>query len=175
MEKRRQALDAMTPQMREVIAENMKERVYATITLLAVIAALWQTSAHHSVRGAVLTIAGTVVALFFATLISARMSYRAVHNKSIEPKQYQHVIFTTSGLLAPALTPILIVLGSLTHWYDLKAALMASMVVLLISLFLLSFNAGRRIYDSTGRLLIVSFLEMSVGLGVILLKLAVGE
>lgn len=175
MEKRRQALDAMTPQMREVIAENMKERVYATITLLAVIAALWQTSAHHSVRGAVLTIVGTVVALFLATLISARMSYRAIHSKSIEPRQYQHVIFTTSGLLAPALAPVLIILGSLTKLYDLKAALVASMIVLLLSLFLLSFNAGRQIYTSTSRLLLVSFLEMSVGLGVILLKLATGE
>lgn len=175
MEKRRQALDAMTPHMREVIAENMKERVYATITLLAVIAALWQTSAHHSARGAILTVAGTVIALFFATLISARMSYRAIHNKSISPRQYQHVIFTTSGLLAPAIGPTVIILGSLTKLYDLRAALMASMVVLLLSLFLLSFNAGRQIYTSTGRLLLVSLLEMSVGLGVILLKLAIGE
>ena len=175
MEKQQKMLETMTPKMREAVAENMKERVYATITLLAVIAALWQTSAHHSVKGILLTIIGSVVALFFATLISSRMSYRAIHSKSIEPRQYQHVIFTTSGLLAPAIAPSLIVLGSLTGWYDIKAALMASMIVLLLSLFLLSFNAGRRIYDSTWRLLAVSALEMSVGLGVILLKLAVGE
>lgn len=175
MERHKKALEKMTPEMREVVAENMKERVYATITILAVIASLWQSSAHHTARGAILTILGTVIALFFATLISARMSYRAVHYKSINPRQYQHVIFTSSGLIAPAVAPCLIILGSVTKFYDLKAALMASLIVLLLSLFLLSFNAGRRIYSSTWRLLIVSLLEMSVGLGVILLKLAVGE
>ena len=161
--------------MREIIAENMKERVYATITLIAVITALWQTSDHHSVRGAVFTIAGSVVALMLATLISARMSFHAIHGKSINHEQYRHAMFTSSGLLAPAIAPCVIVLGSLTHWYSLKAALMASMVILLGSLFLLSFNAGRRIYTKKSRLLLVSLLEMSVGLGVIVLKLAVGE
>lgn len=171
----RQNLETMTPAMREAIAENMKERVYATITLLAIIAALWQASDHHSVRGAILTILGSVVALMLATLISARMSYRAIHGESINPKQYQRTIFTSAGLLAPAIAPCLIILGSLTGWYELKMALLVSMIVLLLSLFLLSFNAGRRIYDNTWRLLIVSTLEMSVGLGIILLKLAVGE
>lgn len=175
MEKRRKELAAMTPHMREAIAENMKERVYATITLLAVIAALWQTSSHHSIRGTLFTIAGTVVALFLATLISARMSYRAIHSKSISPKQYQHVVFTSSGLLAPAIGPFFIVLGSLTGLYNLNSALIASMAALLLSLFLLSFNAGRQIYTNKARLLLVSSLEMSVGLGVILLKLATGE
>lgn len=172
---RRQSLAALSPEMREAIAENMKERVYASITLIAVIAALWQTSSHHTVRGAILTIAGSVVALWLATLISTRMSYRAIHGKSISRHQYQHAMYASAGLLAPAITPILIILLSLTGWFSLRAALATSMVVLLLSLFLLSYNAGRRIYSSKGRLVLMSTLEMSVGLGVILLKLAVGE
>lgn len=175
MHKQRRDLTDLPPEIRETVAENMKERIYATITLLAVIAALWQTSVHHSVRGTVLTIVGSVVALLLATLISARMSYRAINGKSIDLKQYQHTIFTSSGLLAPAIAPIVIVLGSLTGLYDLKAALGASMVVLLASLFVISFNAGQRIYTSTQKVLAVSLLEMSVGIGVIILKLIVGE
>lgn len=175
MDKRKKQLTSLSPQVREAIAENMKERIYATITLLAVIAALWQTSAHHTVRGAVFTIIGSAVALLLATLISARMSYRAVHGKRIDSKEYQHTIFTSSGLLAPAIAPTVIILGSLTHIYTLKSALMASMIVLLASLFFISFNAARRIYTSTSRLLIVSLLETGVGVGVIALKLLVGE
>lgn len=160
---------------REHIAENMKERVYATITLLAVIAAHWQHEITHSVQATVISIIGTVVALWLATLIAMRMSHRAVHGKAVELHEYRRLVFTSSGLLAPAIGPTLIVLGSLTGLYTLKNALIASVVVLLLSLFLLSFTAGRRIYDSTARLFIVSFLEMSVGLGVIALKILVGE
>lgn len=165
----------LTPEIREHVAENMKERVYATITLLAVIAAHWQTTAHHSVKATVFAVGGSAVALWLATLVASRMSYRAVHGKSMRTREYRKVVFTSSGLLAPAIAPILIILGSLTGLYDLHAALTASMVILLMSLFLLSFAAGRQIYNSLGRLLLMSTLEMSVGVGVILLKLAVGE
>jgi hypothetical protein len=83
--------------------------------------------------------------------------------------------FTSSGLFVPAIVPILLVLVSTTGMISLKTAFMAGSVALLLSLFLLSFTAGRKIYASPLRLVIVSTAEMSVGIGVILLKLAIGE
>lgn len=161
---------------REIVAENMKERVYSTITLLAVLVTMWQNAQHHTHFGTIAGIVGAVTAVWLATLIAARMSYRAVHGKAIDRGDYVKTFFTSSGLLAPAITPILIVtLSGATDWFDLKTALAASMIVSLLSLFLLSYSAGRRIYDNVWRLLLVSLLEMSVGVGVILLKLAVGE
>lgn len=161
---------------REIIAENMKERVYSTITLLAVLVTMWQHAEHHSHFGTVAGIVGAVVGVWLATLIAVRMSYRAVHGRPIDRKDYVRTFFTSSGLLAPAITPILIVtLSGVTDWFDLKTALAASMVVSLLSLFLLSYSAGRKIYENTWRLLFVSILEMSVGLAVILLKLSVGD
>ena len=169
-------LDTMTPEMKEIVAENMKERVYSTITLIAVLTVMWQNANHHSTIGVITIIFGSVVALWMATLISIRMSYRAIHGRPINMANYRKALFSASGLLAPAITPfIIIAVSGATHWYDLKSALMASMVVSLLSLFALSFNASRRIYDSIWRQLLVSLLEMSVGVGVILLKLAVGE
>ena len=174
--KKSTTLQNLTPAMREAVAENMKERIYSTITLLAVMAAMWQTAAQHTIKGAVFSLFGAAVGLWLATLIATRMSYRAVHGKSIHRTEYIKTLFTSAGLLAPVVLPILILLlGGATHWYTLKTGLMAAIVVTLLSLFLLSFNAGRRIYDSVWRLLLVSALEMSVGIGVILLKLAVGE
>lgn len=169
-------IDKITPRMREVIAENMKERIYSTITLLAVLAALWQNAAHHSHTGAIASLLGAAVALWLATLIATRMSYRAVHGRSIARSEYVRTFFTSSGLIAPAILPTVIIgISGVTHWYTLKTALMAAIIASLLSLFLLSFTAGRKIYDSFGRLILVSTLEMSVGIGVILLKLAVGE
>ena len=162
--------------MREVIAENMKERVYSTITLIAVLTAMWQNADRHTAFGTIVIIAGSVVALWLATLISIRMSYRAVHGRPVSLNSYRRLLFSASGLLAPAISPIIIVgISGLTDWYSIKSALMASMIVCLFSLFLLSYGAGRKIYDSFWRLMLVSTLEMSVGVGVILLKLAVGE
>lgn len=173
---RQDRLEDLPLAAREAVAENMKERVYSTITLIAVLTVMWQNAEHHSVTGTIAIILGSVVALWLATLISVRMSYRAVHGKAIGIGAYRKALFTASGLLAPAITPIIIVgLSGLTHWYSLRAALIAAMVVSLVSLFILSFNAGRKIYDNFWRLLLVSLLEMSVGVGVILLKLAVGE
>lgn len=167
---------SMTPQAREVVADNMKERIYSAITLLAVMAALWQNAGHHSHGGTIISIVGAATALWLATLIATRMSYRAVHGRSITRREYIRTLFTASGLLAPAILPVIIIaLSGATHWYNLQTALMASMIISLLSLFLLSFNAGRKIYDSVGRLVVVSMLEMSVGVGVIVLKLAVGE
>jgi hypothetical protein len=161
---------------REMVAENMKERIYSTITLLAVLTAMWQTAGHRSTIGTIAGIVGAVAAVWLATLIAARMSYRAVHGKAINRRDYSRTFFTTSGLLAPAILPILIVLlGGVSDWYSLQTALLAAMITSLLSLFFLSFTAGRKIYDNIWRLLLVSTLEMSVGVGVILLKLAVGE
>lgn len=166
----------MPPALREAIAENMKERVYSTITLLAVIAAMWQNAEHHSTLGAVAGIVGAAVAVWLATLIAARMSYRAVHGKPIDRKDYVRTFFTSSGLLAPALPSLFfVILSGLSGWYDLKTALFVSMLVSLLSLFAFSFSAGRKIYDNIWRLLVVSLLEVSVGVGIIVLKLAVGE
>lgn len=161
--------------MLEYVAENMKERIYATITLLAMITALWQTSSEHSVVGSVASILGTVMALWLATLISSRISHRAIHGKSLSGRDLAKLTFTSSGLFVPAILPTVFVLISSTGAWSLKAAFMASIVALLLSLFVLSFAAGRRIYTSPVRLFVVSLGEMAVGIGVILLKLAIGE
>lgn len=174
--KRLARIDELSPAAKEVVAENMKERVYSIITLIAVLTVMWQHAGSHSVRGTIAVIAGSVIALWLATLISIRMSHRAVHGKAIGSSAYQKAFFASSGLLAPAISPILIIaIGGLSDWYTLKTALMAGIVVSLLSLFWLSFNAGRRIYDNVWRLLLVSALEMSVGLLVVVLKLVVGE
>ena len=166
-------LDAAS--VREHLAENMKERVYATITLVAVIAALWQTADHYSVGGVLASIGGTAIALWAATIISARVSYRAIYARSMKRHEVSKLFFTSSGLLAPAVFPVVLVVVSGLGVLPLKDALFAGMIALLLFLFTLSFMAGRRIYTSISRVLLISFLEMLVGVGVIVLKLAVGE
>lgn len=170
------SVHSLPVEIREHVAENMKERVYATITLIALITALWQTAEYHSAGGAIASIVGTVVALWLATLISARVSHRAIHGKSLGRGDIFKLMFTSSGLFLPSITPTFIILISLAGVLSLKNALLVSIIALLLSLFTLSFMASRRIYaNNLGRAVWISLLEMSVGVGVVLLKLAIGE
>lgn len=176
MEQRmRPRFDDLPLEQREQFAENTKERIYSTITLLAVVTALWHSAAHHSHLGALAAIVGTVVALWLATLMADRMSYRAVHGRSMPLEKYRQMFFSASGLLAPAAAPIVLVLISAAGVMELKPALLVSMIVLLLSMFVFSVMGSRRIYDSLGKVLVISLLELSIGLGVVALKLLAGE
>lgn len=161
---------------RQIIAGNLRERVYSTITLLAVMAILWQHTESQSTLGAIGTILGTVIALWAASLVAVRISYRAIHGRPITMRRYVKTFMETSGLLAPAIAPILLIsIGGVTGLYDLQAGITAAIVANLLFLFGTSFTASRKIYDTLGRQLMISLLEMSIGLGVVVLKLLVGK
>lgn len=175
-QRRRVGLEDLTPEQREIFADNMRERIYSTITLIAVMTVMWQNNDHRTVIGTIGTIVGSVVSLWLATLISIRMSHRAVHGRAINRQNYINAFFSASGLLAPAFLPIVIIIfGRVADLYSIETALLASIAVSLLSLFGLSFRAGLRIYDNVWRLLFISILEMSVGVLVIVLKLITGE
>lgn len=157
-----------------LLAEMLRERIYATITLLAVVVALWQHPDEHQPLGVIGIILGTVVALWLATIVAARISYTAVHGAAVhkEPK-YLEASKAASGLLTPAGPPIFFVLLSISGLVSLKTALLIGVVSLLASLFLFSVMSGSRVTDSKVKLLVFSAIQTLIGVGVVLLKLAV--
>lgn len=167
-------LRTMSNDDRALLAEMLRERIYATITLLAVVVALWQHPDEHQPLGAIGVILGTVVALWLATLVAARISYTAVHGNTVnkEPK-YLEASKAASGLLTPAGPPIFFILLSITGLFSLKTALLIGVVSLLASLFLFSLMSGNRVTDSKVKLLVFSAMQTLIGVGVVLLKLAV--
>ncbi|HCH34810.1 MAG: hypothetical protein UY35_C0001G0119 [Candidatus Saccharibacteria bacterium GW2011_GWC2_48_9] len=175
MESRKRKFESLSLEAREQFAENTRERIYSTITLLAVLAALWHTVQYHSALGVIASIAGTVVGLWLATLMSDRMSYRAVHGRGMPIEKYRKILFAASGLLAPAAAPLILVALSMTEILTLKTALTISIILLLLSLFLFSVVGSRRIYASKQKILIISLLELLIGIGVVALKLLIGE
>lgn len=171
----KQRFEDLPLEAREQFAENTKERIYSTITLLAVVTALWHSSAHHSALGTLGAIIGTVVALWLATLMAARMSYRAVHARGMPLETYRNMFFSASGLLAPAAAPVFFVLLSMTGMFELHVALFVSMIVLLLSMFLFSVLGSRRIYGSWLKVLGISLAELCIGVSVVVIKLVAGE
>ena len=162
----------MSDDDRALVAEILRERIYATITLLAVVATLWQHPDEHKPLGAIGIIMGTVVALWLATLVAARISYTAVHGHKVhnEPK-YLEASKAASGLLTPASAPIVFILLSMTGAFSLKVALLIGIVSLLASLFFFSVMSGSRVADSKIKLIVFSVMQTLIGVGIVLLKL----
>lgn len=152
-------------------AELLRERIYSTITLLAVVVVIWQHPGSYSALGVIGAIAGTVGALWLATLIASRMSYRIVHDNNELEQHYRKASEAASGLLAPAVVPISFVFVSMTGLIDLKTALLIGVAVLVLSLFLFSLVSGRKVASSKLSLLFYSVMQLGLGLAVVALKL----
>lgn len=159
----------------EEVAEFLKERIYATITLLALLATLWHGADHFTAKGAIISVLGTVIALWLAIGIASRMSYQVVHGKRMSTKTYLDILRHHSALLIPAFPVIILILVSVTGLYSLKTALFASLIVLLLSFVGFSLLAGRRMRSSWVEIAITSGFEIALGLGVIALKIYAGH
>lgn len=168
-----QSIDTMTDAQRAVFAETLRERIYSTITLLAVVVVLWQHPDEHRPIGVIGIIYGTVGALWLATIIASRMSYRIVHtDKELEPRT-REVYQSASGLIVPATAPAIFVLVSLTGIITLETALFIGMLSLILSLFLFSLYSGSKLSDRPGKILFYSLLQLGLGIAVVLLKLLI--
>lgn len=163
---------AITSEQRRHFAELLRERIYSTISLLAVVVVLWQHPEMHSGWGSVGVITGTVAALWLATLIAARVSYRIVHNDGAD-RHFGESKEAASGLLTPAIAPVFFILVAMIGLITLKTALLLGMISLLASLFLFTLMSGHQLKSSPWRLIGYSLLQMGLGLVVVLIKLAV--
>ncbi|HEY1085243.1 MAG TPA: hypothetical protein VGE34_00770 [Candidatus Saccharimonadales bacterium] len=174
MSKKSKRLESRSINIEEA-TEFLKERIYATITLLALLATLWHSADHFTAKGVIVSIVGTVIGLWLAIGIASRMSYQVVHGKRMDTKTYFTILRHHSALLAPAFPVVIFILGSLTGLYSLKAALLASLIVLLLSFVGFSLLAGRRMRSSWTEITITSGFEIALGIGVIALKIYAGH
>ena len=110
----------MTQQARTDTAELLKEQIYSSITLVALIVTLWQSADHVTARGAAISIVGTAVALWLAIAIASRMSYQVVHGRSIPAREVGRILSTRKALLAPAIAPLFFILMSVVTPLSLK-------------------------------------------------------
>ena len=162
-----------TAEQRNQFAEILRERIYATITLLAVMVTLWRHPSEHSDFGTIGIILGTGGALWFATMIAARMSYRIIHSSEEAAAKSWEASESARGLLTPAGAPIFFILFSFTNLIDLKTSLLLGISSLVLSLFLFSLYSGRKSSDSWAKILLYSLLQLALGVGIVALKIIV--
>jgi hypothetical protein len=150
-------------------AEKLKERVYVTFTAIAVVLALaaHEVSPGRALVVLVITLLGTVVAVFFADVVS----HLAVHAQLPDAHERRHMMRVSFGAFAVVLPPIAFLLLAQWDIWSTETALRASSYALLLTLIAISYVAVHRITLPLWQKLLVLFGEFVLGSLVIVLEL----
>jgi hypothetical protein len=170
----RTSSEAAVHERAEVLGERLKERIYASLTLLAVLVGLVQ-SGHATHTGAVVSVAVTALGLWLATLVADLQAHPVAHGRRPSPREVRHTLFTSSPLLTSAIGPLLLIGLSAMGTTKLATGLWISVGSEVAALALWGFAGGRRVGAGPLRATVTSALSALIGLGVVFVKLLAGH
>jgi len=155
-------------------AEILKERIYATLALLAVLLTI--DTSHTSPLKAEAIIAGTAASLWAASLISTQMSRRIIKQQRLESEDTaRRQLIVHAPLLFSALLPLLTVASALVGLISLSVAVDLAIGFSLLTLLAWSLLSARSMKASRLTTLFVASLDLAVGLAVVGLKAVIGH
>ena len=131
------------PERRAAIS-NLKERVYATFTGLAISLLLRIDANELSLRQAIISLGAGVVAICTAGYISDVVAHSTVTGALADRAERRTMLQTAGGGIATLAVPLLILVGGLPGWYTLRQALNAIILVYLLTLGVIVLLAVRR-------------------------------
>lgn len=150
--------------------ELLKERIYATFVLLAVLLTI--DTSHTTPLRVIIIIGGTSLSLWAASLVASRMSYRIVMQKNetdrvrISLQLAQH-----RPLLYAAALPLFINILALVHIIPVALAVEISIAGMILLLVVWSLLSARALNAGKLATLILAGVELIIGLLIIGLKL----
>jgi hypothetical protein len=153
----------------EFRAELLKERIYATFVLLAVLLTIDVN--HTTPLRAVVVLGGATLSLWAASLVASRMSYRIVMKRIESDRKLNLRLAQHRPLIYAALFPVFMATLALVHIISLSLALdiaVGGLVLLLVAWSLLSAKAIKAGRFAT---MVLAGVELLIGLMVIGLKL----
>lgn len=119
----------VSPKNRRLYAEFLNERIYGTITLLALNAGLLYAVDKNTPPHALLTVLSTAVGLWAASLIAEFLSYRVVHDKSMNRHQLGHIALAHRGILIAAVPALFMLALAVAEIVSLRTALVTSITL----------------------------------------------
>ncbi|RAG82620.1 hypothetical protein DN069_26220 [Streptacidiphilus pinicola] len=157
-----------------MVAENLKEQLYATLTVMAVTLGL--TRAEHLSHGsAALAVTATALGLWLATVIADQQAHNVVYGALARGAELRRLLYVSGPLLGCALTPLLLIGLSALGALSLTAALYTSTWLGAAALFVWGCAGGLRMGASRLAAVVVGLLDLGVGAVVVVIKLASGH
>ncbi|MFE0580025.1 hypothetical protein [Streptomyces sp. NPDC058874] len=155
-------------------AARLKERLYATITMISVVIGL-AVSEHADTAGTAATVLTAAIGLWLATLVSDQQAHRVVHGRLATGGELRHMLWVSSPLLLSAVGPLILIAASALGVMALQTALYASAGVSVASLFGWGWYGGVRMGGSAPLAVLAGGLDATIGLAVALVKAAAGH
>lgn len=159
---------------KEYVAELLKERIYATLALLAVLASI--DVSHSTPLKAALLTTGTIVSLWAASIVATKMSRRVIYQDDPNGRiDHHHLARKHAPMLAVLIFPLLLIGIAALNIIPLSLAINISLASSLLLLVGWSFLSARSIKMVRLPLILMMLIELGIGLAVVGLKVAVGH
>ncbi|MFF4766301.1 hypothetical protein ACFY1V_07250 [Streptomyces sp. NPDC001255] len=160
-----------SPQVR---GERVKERIYASLTLLAVLVGYGQ-SEHPSHEGVAVAVAATALGLWLATLVADLQAHPVAHARRAGSHAVRHALYTSSPLLTSAAGPLILTALSALGVMELDTALWISVGSEVAGLALWGYAGGRRSGRGVPRAVLSAALNAVIGVFVAGVKVLAGH
>jgi hypothetical protein len=159
---------------KEFIAELLKERIYATLALLAVLISI--DTEHYSALHAVYIICGTIISLWAASIVSTQMSRRLIFQGQLDTAhETQYQLRRHAPMLASLVFPLLMIGLSTLNLISLEAAINISIASALVLLMGWSIGSARSLHAKRLPTFVLVGIELAIGLSIVGLKVLIGH
>ena len=159
---------------KEFIAELLKERIYATLALLAVLISI--DTEHYSPLHAIYIICGTIISLWAASIVSTQMSRRVIFQGQLDnAHETQHQLRHHAPMLASLVFPLLMIGLSILNLISLEVAINISIASALVLLMGWSIGSARSLHAKKLPIFVLVVIELAIGLSIVGLKVLIGH
>ncbi|WP_394436392.1 hypothetical protein [Streptomyces sp. SGAir0957] len=165
---------AVAQEHADLLRERLKERIYASLTLLAVLVGQAQ-SGHPRHAGAAVSVAVTALGLWLATIVADLQAHPVAHGRMPRLPEIRHTVFTSSPLLTSAIGPLLVIALSAVGVVELTTALWIAVGSEVAALAAWGVTGGRRVGAGRIGALVTGALNAVIGIGVVAVKLIAGH
>lgn len=155
-------------------AARLKERLYATITMISVVIGL-AVSEHADAVGTAATVLTAAVGLWLASLVADQQAHRVVHGRLASGAELRRMLWVSSPLLLSAVAPLILIGSAGLGVMELRTALYAAAWVSIASLFAWGCYGGVRMGTGPAVALLAGALDAAIGLAVALVKAFAGH
>lgn len=164
----------LSSQEKEFAAELLKERIYATFALVAVLMGI--NSSHTTPIQAEFIVAGTIISLWAASIVASIMSRRLIFRGAVDHHhEIRHQVRIHAPMLLTLVAPLLLMTLAAIHLLPLAWAIMISMISSILLLVSWSILSAKTLRANGLQTFILVVFQLAIGAGIILLKLAVGH
>ncbi|QIG41202.1 hypothetical protein G5T42_09085 [Microbacterium sp. 4R-513] len=155
---------------RRARADHLKERIYLSFAALAVLLAI-NAHGHTEALDAFLTLLVTVLGTLLAVFVADVISFTVVHERAMNRPERQHAVFASFGTLGAITLPFVFLLLAVFGIMQTETAVRAGIIALVATLGIIGWVAVRNVPLKWWQRLIALGAEAALALGVVGLQL----